>query len=297
MILENIPFEEYQQISAMNASTLVHGIKSMRHLRHVQLTPSSTTKCQLAGQAVHSLAELGSVEFDKKWGTMPAFHLDDANTDTKGNPSVSKSTKYYKQKKAEFESRNSHKTIVDKKTYDTALATVLSLWNDPIAAEALKGCDTEVTIQAELAGIPCKGRLDLLRIEGSSAIIRDIKTCQSVEMFDFGKTFARYHYGFKLAFYRELLRAEGFEVTEVELVTVESVAPHDVAVVPISEIILDNQVSEIYRLLEKYERCWRSDNWPGVANGKRYELHVPNWSMDENMGLDWSDCEEEEVVG
>lgn len=80
MITTEIPWNEYTRIERMNPSTLVAGIKSMRHLfirmRDGFGEPSDPMRF---GTGLHALL-LESEDFESRFCVMPDFHKDEGNT-------------------------------------------------------------------------------------------------------------------------------------------------------------------------------------------------------------------------
>ena len=157
--------------------------------------------------------------------------------------------------------------------------------------ELVESSAKEVTIYGNICGVDCKSRLDLLSSYPRKLKIGDLKNTVSVYKRDFGKTFMRLRYDFKLAFYRDMVRqnVENSGNIEVELITQELGGDFDNALVPVPAIVLDNAWDKVVEVIQDYKRCLETNRWPGVDKGEEYyELDVPNWAMDGDEEFDWS---------
>ena len=65
------------------------------------------------------------------------------------------------------------------------------------------------------------------------------------------------------------------------MIVLESRPPHDVAVVPVPDAVLDNGVDKALRIIDKVGHCIESDEWPGIAGGDSMPLVVPWYEMEE----------------
>ena len=131
-------------------------------------------------------------------------------------------------------------------------------------------------------GIKCKGRTDYYRDR-----LVDLKTSAFVEVERYSKQCARLLYHCQLAFYKDGLVANGASPDMVPaMVVVESSAPYDVVVYDIPDHVI-NLGRDLYRrLLGRYAECMKSGVWPGVANGQRLELILPEWLYTNNEDAD-----------
>lgn len=277
-----IPFDEYQRIQRMNPSTLVHGLHSMKRLkRAIDGDVKPTTKAMQLGTCAHVLL-LEPDEFAKRFVVMPDFHLDEANVDAKGNRSESKMTNYVKRRRAEFDAGG--RETVTEFEYRTAWRMICAIQDHHSAPGYLSGGVAEYTVQGEIGGELCKGRLDYCKPD----CIVDVKTTNSLARF--GKTFANMSYGFKMAFYQELVRQEVGRKLPVYIVAQEDRDDFDTAVFDVPQAVLDNGLANVRRVMLQYQICRIKDDWPGYDRGEpTMQIDVPLWSMNEEDCLDWSE--------
>lgn len=280
-------FEEYKAIPAMNASTLVHGFKSMRALKAaIDQGDEAPTKAMRFGSQYH-VKILEPRVFEQAYCVMPNFASHPDNADKKGNPSTSAATFFVKQRTREFQSYASERgqQIIKQQDFDTCLKMCKSVYANSFASQLIDQSKSEVTLEGEIEGVPFKGRLDLIR----PGILSDVKSCASAADHAFGKSAANLRYGFRMGLYRELYRqnySEPFE--EAFLIAVESGGDFDCCVYQMPEAVLDDGFDNACRLLTRYKECLESGVWPGVDAGEDFvPLYVPNWAMPADEELVW----------
>lgn len=281
-------WDEYRQLDRMNPSTLVHGCKSMKHL-HAAMQDGffEETDAMRLGTGIHTLL-LEPEEFEARYVVMPDFENDPGNmraAKRKDEPDEerrtnSRATKYYKSKAAAFYQANMGRTVLKRDQYDQALHCIEAIRSRPYMAKVVDDSEKEVTLLGEIAGIPFKGRVDMLRRK--RPLITDLKTTADCNKHAFGRIFARLHYDMKLAIYRELATQELGEQPDVAVITQETSGVFDNAFVPVPHIVLDNAWSRVESLLIAFHKANKTGQWPGADGGKdRYELAVPQWAMED----------------
>ena len=297
-------WDEYCKLERMNASTLVNGCKSMLHLkRMIDGGFGEETDSMRLGTGVHGLL-LEPEEFEDRFAVMPSYELDEDNLRAprkKDEPidlrrTDSKATIYYKSKAAAFHLANRDKTVLTRAQYDQALHCIESIRSREYIAKKIDQCEKEVTLIGEIAGVPFKGRVDLLREK--RPLIIDLKTTANIEKHAFGRQFMNLGYDWKLAIYRELVTQKLGKKPDVAVITVEPGGDFDCAYVPVPEIVLDNAWPRIMATLAKYVACKNSGVWPGVDGGQdRYELFIHNWAMEDDADepVDWSKVPQESI--
>ena len=281
-------WQQYIADPRMNASTLVHGFKSLRSLkRAIDGGAIEETAAMRFGQQYHSLI-LEPDEFNRTHVVMPNFAKSEHNVDKDGKRSTSGNTKWCKHAKAEFCRQHAGKSIIDQEKFDNALSMIESINSKVKARQLIEESNKEITVTGRIAHTDCKGRLDLI----SRQAITDIKGTNSVAPSLFGELACRLHYPEKMAFYRELVRQRTGQILPVYLIAVETAGDFDCAVFELPEILLDHAIGKVSRLMLEYENAVRFDQWPGVDRGEEVlQFHVPNWYMPEDGdGLDWGDA-------
>jgi len=289
---------EYETISAMNPSTLVHGIRSMKRLKRVIDNRGiiEETDPMRLGTGIHALT-LEPAEFERQFVVVPDFHLDPENTSGTGKnikPSESKATKYVKQKVAEFATANAGKKFLSGAQYQSALNAIKAIHERPHLKAMIDRCQKEITLRGEILGLPMKGRVDLLDIQGGEII--DLKTTADCEAYAFGRTFANLNIAFKMAIYRELAQQQYKRTFQCSIIAQETMGDFDNTYYPIPDIALDNALKQVKEVIHQYQGCLESNVWPGVDGGALMSnLVIPNWAMRDDDGLDFSGVEMEET--
>ncbi len=293
---DRLDWDAYCALPRMNASTLVHGCKSMKHLRAAMAGgfPEESDAMRL-GTGIHTLL-LEPEEFEARYVVMPDFENDTENMraakrkgeSDKDRQTNSRNTKYYKAKAAAFHQANVGRTVLKRDQYDQALHCIEAIRSRSYMSKIIDSSEKEVTLLGEIAGIPFKGRVDLLRRK--RPLIVDLKTTGDCNKHAFGRIFARLHYDMKLAIYRELAQQELGKTPDVGIITQETSGVFDNAYVPVPHIVLDNAWPRVESVLMDFHKANKTGDWPGADRGKdRYELAVPQWAMeDADEELDWS---------
>lgn len=277
---EAYSFKEYRNIERMNASTLVHGLHSMRRLKRYidKGGEEESTLCKELGVATHALL-LEPEEFERQYVVMPDFHLMPENKTAKGEQTESKNSKFYRDRVSEFAVANRGKIIIGREQFDKCLYAIECIRSHHSAPALIEGAKFEQTLQGEIGGVLFKGRIDILK----PGLIADLKTTFNAEERTFGRTAANQNYAFKLAIYRELYRQEFGEVADVQILVQEIGGDYDTCITNVPDIVLDNKFAEVLRVILHYKVCQSTGSWPGVDKGmKQVELYVPNWAMPED---------------
>ena len=278
---------DYRADKRMNVSLLVHGLKSMRHLKWEMDHPGEPTPAMKRGTMAHCYL-LQPAEFKRRYVQMPSFEMDDANCTKKGKPSTSKATEYYETKVAEFYAENRGSEIILESDRQWCAGIAGGVIADPTAKLLLDSCDWEVPLFGKIEGVEVKGLVDLL----DANTLGDVKTTVSVHPRMFGASAAKLHYPFKLSWYRELARQNGYPIDTVYLIAVESKGPFDCGVFEIPTSELDNAFTRVCEVLRSYKLAKKTGEWPGVSGGKVDVLNTPLWAMEESDELvEWKETE------
>jgi hypothetical protein len=286
----------YRALPHMNASTLVHSLRSMKRMRRMMTEPQSriVTPDMEFGTAVH-MAILEPAQFNAEYVVMPDFHRDGANVTQGGKSTNSKATSYYKQSVEQFERENQGRKILSRYDMDRIMQCVKAV-SDKGLDHLIHSCSKEVVLLGQIDGVECKGKLDLLK----PGYLADLKTTNDCELRAFGRTFSKLAYGFRMAFYRELANQNGYQIERVQMIAVETSGDYDCVVYDVPDIALDIQFRRIREQLQRYKECMASGVWPGVDGGSEtLMVHLPPWEMEPDELMDWgteSDSETPEVI-
>lgn len=259
-------WDDYLSARGANPSRLIKGLKSMLSFRNYRGNDKPDR-----GMRVGSLTHCLTLEPDRFAERYAVFE-----------GAFRENTKAYQT----WEWKNPGKEPVKPLEYEQAARVADAVRSNGHAKSLLDAIQPEVSLFCEDHGVQCKGRVDGLE----AGLLIDLKTTTNVEMNAFGRVFGTLHYAAKMACYKRWAeKLMGSSIDDIFVISVETKGDYDVAVVPIPAVILENAWPRVARILQRIPECIERDEWPGVAEGGLYELHVPNWSMDVDEVLDWSE--------
>ncbi len=148
-------------------------------------------------------------------------------------------------------------TVIKPAELDRARAVVDALHANPEARKLLRGGRKERTIiQPRARGLlPLKARLDVHQ-ESKRGVV-ELKTIRDLGLVE--KSMERYRYPLSAAFYRDMVRGQS-----VTFVFVQSTPPHEVLVMPMSRVELQDGRMMWQTALEMFDTCWRIKQWPEI---------------------------------
>lgn len=262
-IYQSVPFADYKQWDAINASGLwkIHDT-SPRHYKYEIENVCPPSGAMALGTALHALVlEPGAyddeiVMADCQTRNAAAFRgllVDPANAD---------------------------KTVITAPEHESARLMAEAMQGDPIISEILEmESDKEVSIawidrETEML---CKARLDMYLPGGE--IIADIKTTRDIKPASFSSAVARFGYHAKAAFYIDGMMALDKMVSEFDFLVVENQPPFDCGVCYLD---CDSEEIEIGRsvyrsALNTYRDCKEKDVWPGHYQNTVMPVMLPKW--------------------
>jgi exodeoxyribonuclease VIII len=263
-ILRGVPEWDYHSWDLMSASALktldrstpLH-LKAERELR-------TDTPAFRVGRALHS-AVLTPVEYEQDFVVAP---------------DIDRRTKAGKEEWERFQEVAEGRTILTKDDANLVDAMARGIMAHPAAKSLVTKCgkDTEITLRGVFDGVGAKARIDGW-IEEFGTII-DIKTHGGIAS---PREFARsaYNFGYwtQFAFYREMMRLAGKEVSSVILIVVEKSAPHACLCAALHEDDLDMATARLPELVGLYRKFTENPErgWPDDVT----EIRMPNWAATE----------------
>lgn len=284
-ILRDLRRQQYDQIWAMNATLLLKGRLSPKHLRSAitSTTPEEASDAKRLGTISHAAVFEPDVDLDAE--LMPSL-LEPGTTEwviQPGDIKVRRGKKW-----EEFAEAHAGQTILTEKKIDEAreqnkVAYKIrdAIHAHPRAVQLLEWCsEYELTGLCVDCGVPCK-----FRIDGGPEILLDLKTTRSIDNHAFGKQCANLGYGFRLACYRRwLAKIFGEPVEEIWMIAVENVEPFDVAPRKVPDEFLDQNEPLLLKQLQGYQHAKQHDQWPGVCPDWE-PLVIPLWAMSDDEVL------------
>ena len=264
----------YDQIDAVNWSTLVHLATSAKLLEWRKSHPRDETRALRVGTALHC-AVLEPERFARAYLAQP--DLGDGRT------------KAGKEARAAWEaSRDPSALVLDADEHALVVRCAAAAREHPAVRDLLRGGRAEeiVTWTDEETGIACKGRLDYL----APAWILDLKSTRAETLGELAREVAGRLYHGQLAFYRDgaIASRAGSDAAQVIVVALQTVEPYDVIPARIQVEDLERGRALYRDLLRRYAECQAANWYPGLAPGV-VNLSLPEWTRGgaEQRGDEW----------
>lgn len=173
----------------------------------------------------------------------------------------------------------------------TAYGMAKSVLNHNGAKVLLDSCESfQLSLMWRENNLLCKGRLDGLSSELKTIV--DLKTCVDASPEVFSRKVADLGYHRQAAMYLRGASYHGIDVKNYVIIAVESEPPHAVALYSLTEkqrmesafLIGNPRPSpveygnhQLMRLLDLYERCEATGQWPGYSE-KPEPISLPKWA-------------------
>jgi exodeoxyribonuclease VIII len=121
----------------------------------------------------------------------------------------------------------------------------------------------ELSLFAEIEGVPCKARYDVMASEEGQTFICDLKTSkETLTNQNVQKIIVQYGYHFSAAMYVEIGKALGLQIDEFSWMFVENKAPFGCRMVKASPEMMEIGREEFYKCLRKFKECRDKNEWP-----------------------------------
>ena len=245
-------YADYACIQRVNWSTLKHMVfGSPLHYLHAIQEPSPDTTSRMMGRLLHALV----------------LRPGDVSSEFAIYPGDRRAGKEWEA----FRLEHNSKTILRQAEWETVYpqaCAVTDRWDVPASTEVyLSWTDPDT-------GVECKGMADAIR----GGILTDLKGTGPLDLAE--RTLWRSGYVHQLAMYR--LMAGGS--LRAQIVAVETVAPHDVAIFEIDDVALSIAERDVKAALRRVAECRAS----GVWEGRYPEVSVvgaPGWAMSDELDL------------
>ena len=259
-IYENLPFQIYVQIDAVNASYL----KLLSEVPAKAKLPDKDSKDKRFGRAVHAYVLEGKSTFFREFAVAGK---------------VDKRTKEGKAKWAEFERQSEGKTVLDSSDYGIIMMMNDAVEAHPFAGKLLHQGRSEVTVvwRDVETGLLCKCRPDRIPAN-TEGVFLDLKSTKNAGEFIFRRDCVHYKYYNSAAWYMEGLGiATGKLYTDFAFIAVEKEPPYRVEVYTLEDKFLARGYDENHHWLAK-EKEYREQNfWPHYKNPGAIELFKPQY--------------------
>ncbi len=284
-------FEEYAAMKRLNASAVVAGQKSPRHmLASLSGVDNQETIAKKLGQTMHA-AVLEPDTFEKRFAVLPDYHLSEANVTGSGERSTSKRTNFCKERTAAFAERvaANNQTVITAAEYETALAMLEGIQTNADARAILETGDAKLehTVMSSVMDTECKARVDLF----AGDLVADVKSTRDASPWKFSRQALGLQYPLRFAFYRSVLRAVDIDITRFKIIAVENVYPHDCVVFDLPVELIDAQVGKMHQAIAEYAQAKDTGVWPGIA--ETMQLPVPDYAFGDEEPTDWGGVSDE----
>lgn len=171
---------------------------------------------------------------------------------------------------------NPGKTAVNRPDMEILELMKKSIYDHPLAKNALSGGIAESTLIWEHDGIKCKARPDYITTSG---LIVDLKTTKDARPKGFAKDCADYRYHVQSAFYTEgYYQVHGEYPAGFLFVAIEKEKPYAVALYTADQI-MDQGYREFMEDLRVYKECLETDAWPAYPPESR-SIILPRWAQE-----------------
>lgn len=256
-IYPGLPFSEYQNIDAVNASSLRDIERSAHHWWFNREHPPPATPAMDFGTAFHTLV-LEPEEFDKNYAQNPY-----------GNWRTKEAREYRDELAAEGKTAiadNPHaENVWDSGDYTKLMRMRDAVNKHPLASRLLQG-EKELTIVWEDAehGVQCKGRIDCWN-HGEQTIV-DLKSSRDASYQGFMKSLRSFGYASQAAMYADgrvaLVGADEAIVSNFIFVVVEKTPPYAVACYELDRHLFEQGRMEYRRLLGLLNLSMQTGHFP-----------------------------------
>ena len=260
---ENMDFEAYQAVPALNGSALVHMRRSPMKYRHEMDNPTPPSPAMILGSATHRMIlEPDRVGDFAVWGEREEEKV------RRGGVWDA------------FKAANAGKMIVTASERDAMVGMAVGARrNLPIMKYANeKGrCEVSMFWKDESTGRRYKGRVDKIIEHGH--IVFDLKTTRDCSSYRFGAQSYALGYHIKMAMYWSGYRAITGHEPKMRLGAIESKAPHESAVYRLTKDVIVQGLEEWQMLEARLAECEKTNNWP-AAEEEETDLILPAWASE-----------------
>lgn len=261
----------YEEISALNWSTLKHLATSAKLLRYRQDNPEPDRDVFRYGRAFH-MALLEPEKFARHYICEPDFG-DQRYKENK------------EKKKAWVADVDPTSERLSAKEHYLLLKMTESVRQHPTARELIRAAEPEKILQwvDPSTGIKCKARVDCMGVR-----VSDAKSTLCTTLTKLSAEAARFLYHGQLAWYHDGAIESGFLAPDAPPpceIAVQKCEPYDVVVL---EMYADDMLrgrSLWHSLIERYADCQAAQWWPGLAP-EPVGMNLPKWAPDGSVPLE-----------
>jgi len=261
---EDMDYEEYHKIDALNYSSLKYMRRSPMAYRYFMDRPQKATPAMVLGSHTHRMIlEPNKTGDFAIWGEVAGQNV--------------RRGKVWEDFQAECAA--SGKQIITKDEREGMVGMSAAVRKSSMAMRFLDGGRSEVSCvwQDRKFGRPCKGRFDKVKLISGKPHIVDLKTTRDCRPIRFGNEAYRLGYHIQLWMYEEgyyVLTGERPKMIEV---AVENKPPYELCVFEIPEDVLFAGQQDYVRLVQKLAESERTGVWP-PAEEAITDLTLPSYA-------------------
>lgn len=285
MIRNDLTIEQYHALESISKTGLDDINVSPAHYFAWHRDPFRPARPVLAGQLEGHLAHCAVLEpekFSERYATVPKDaprRPTEAQWNAKNpSPDSIAAMDWW----SEFNASIAGATTVTNDQYETAMRQADSIRALPDVQQYLGRGKAEVSAfwTDPVTGVECRCRPDFVHpLSKSSVVLLDVKTYSSAAAEDFRRQVARKRYHVQDTFYSGgYSAAAGVEVVKFIFIVVETEWPFAAASYTLGNASREEGYLECRRLLDIYEECVRTGDWPGYAR-KTTEIDMPPYAF------------------
>jgi hypothetical protein len=139
--------------------------------------------------------------------------------------------------------------------------------------------DKEITIIADIDGVRCKCRPDMLSILAGHPVFLDFKSTKDASEEGLFRDIRTWGYDFQIAFYRRMLEASGLPHRKAYLDLTESYGGFHGRTYPVPEVLIEQAARKIGPRLATWAQCEATGVWPGYPDEEMVEPEPPKWMV------------------
>ena len=141
----------------------------------------------------------------------------------------------------------------------------------------------EVSVFADVDGVPCRARLDAISDETRNGVYGlDLKTCEDATKNGLEYSVKKYGYDVQEAFYEDVYEAsEGRPIDFFRFIAVEKSAPHEVTTYQLPTLWTSMGRTKAKEARRLFKECTESGVWPGYGI-QGLVLDPPAWAVIEH---------------
>lgn len=259
---ENMPYEDYALVDALNGSSIVHMRRSPLKYRNMKDNPQEASPAMLLGTIKHRMIlEPHLMEEIAVWG------LKEEEKVRRGKVWDA------------FQAEHAGKTILTEDEYEETTGTARAALLSPLIDRYVSAPGpTEVSMfwRHPYTKRRMKARLD--KWIPSMNMVVDLKATRDCTSYRFGGQSAALGYHIKMA-----IQSEGVEVLtgrkpDMRLAAIESKAPYEPAVYRVTKDVILQGLEEKDALIAKLDECEALNQWPPEQECET-DLILPSWAM------------------